>query len=106
MGIRIYKALLNGKETMDSYTVWFKPTRKAARDGAIINAWCCNIIGDEVWGYWDDYPANTRVHLDVNLGKRMRLENVPRPIVEWAKRKQKVFENACKTGNWDKWNAS
>lgn len=104
MNIRIYKALLNGKETIDSYTVWFKPTKKAIENGAHINAWHCNVIGDKVWGYWGDYSATTRVHLDVKLGKRMGLDKVPKPIRKWAERKQRIFDKACESGDWTEWN--
>ena len=105
METRIYKRLLNRKETIASFTVWFKPTKKAAQDGAIINAYCCNIDPyGRVCGYWEDYPPNTRVRADIRLGKRQKLADVPKQIAEWAKRKTKIFSEACKTGNWDKWN--
>lgn len=104
MKARIYKALLDGKETIDSYTIWLKPTKKAANDGAIINAYCCNVIGDEVWGYWGDYPAHTRIGLDIKLGKRLKDAQVPKPILRRARKLERVFYKACATGNWDRWN--
>lgn len=105
MMIRIYKMLLNGKETIDSYTVWFKPTKKAVRNGAHINAFCCNVIGSEVWGYWDDYDSNTRIGLDVKLGKRQKINDVPEPIREWAESKMKIWKHACDSNNWHEWNS-
>lgn len=104
MEIRIYKDLLNGKETIDTYTIWFKPTKKAAKNGALINALCCNIIGNRVYGYWLDFPANTRIGLDIYLGKRQKLTNVPKIIARHAEHLNKIWNEACKTGNWDKWN--
>lgn len=104
MKARIYKMLLNGKECMDSYTVWFKPTKKAAANGAHINARHCNVIGDEIWGYWGDYPYDTKIGLDIRLGKRMKDEQVPKPLLNYARRMEKLFNDACVTGNWDKWN--
>lgn len=104
MKLRIYKQLLNGKETIDTYTIWFKPTKKAAQNGAIINAFCCNVIDGKVEGYWEDYPANTRVHLDIRVGRYQKPENVPTPIMKWAKCRIKIFAKACKTDDWRKWN--
>lgn len=105
MEVRIYKALLNGKETIDSYTIWLKPTKKAAARGAIINALCCNAIGEQVYGYWDCYSNDTRIGLDVNLGKRMKLDNVPSVIRRHAEYLTKNFHEACVTDNWDEWNS-
>lgn len=105
METRIYKRLLNGKETIDSFTIWFKPTKQATQDGAITNAYCCNIDPyGRVCGYWEDYAATTRVNTDVRLGKRQKLQEVPQQLAAWAKRKTEIFAEACKTGNWEKWN--
>ena len=57
-----------------------------------------------MWGYWGDYPANTRIGVDINLGKRMKEDEVPKPILELAKKYDKIFYEACETGDWDKWN--
>lgn len=105
MEARIYKALLNGKETPDSYTIWLRPTKQAARRGVTISAYCCNVIGGQVWGYWLDFDSNTRIGLDVNLGKRQKLDAVPTAIRRHAARLEKVWNKACITDNWDAWNA-
>lgn len=105
MKARIYKALLNGKETMDSYTIWLKPTKIAvARDNACIAALCCNVIGEKVWGYWENYSPNTRVGLDVSLGKRQKLDSVPTAIRKHAQYLERIWNEACETGDWSRWN--
>ena len=97
METRIYKRLLNRKETIDSFTVWFKPTKKAAQDGAIINAYCCNIDPyGRVCGYWEDYPPNTRVRADIRLGKRQKLADVPKQRIHPKPAKPATGTNGMK----------
>lgn len=73
--------------------------------------WCnhqcsmCNVVDNQVWGYWLDFAPNTQIGLDIKLGKRQKLNNVPPIIRRHAERLIKIWNKACVTNNWDKWNA-
>lgn len=104
MKVRIYKRMLNGCETIDSYSIVFKlPKRLENEPDLIGNFYACNVYNERLVGSWHDLPKGAIINKTYHLGKRQRLEDVPEIMRKWALERQIIWDECCESGNWDKW---
>lgn len=104
MKVRIYKSLLNGCETIDSYSIVFKlPKRLECEPDLVGNFYACNVYNGRLVGSWHDLPKGTIINKTFRLGKRQRLEDVPKIMCKWALEREALWNECCTSDNWDKW---
>ena len=104
MQARLYRAAGEARDFVDGYTLVFPypkwyilETRNSAN--------CCflgcspSINGTMIRCCWDE----GHFHL-LNLGRKVRIETMPEPFQQEVQRMQTLWDEVCKTHNFDRWN--
>ena len=106
MKVRIYKATGEYANSIDAWTVLFKLPKLLVNNPNLCHSmWYGNVLSDgTLQGYWDELPKTAVLGVNYSLGKRIKIEDAPEPIRTFALRKDKIWNEACNTGGWDKWN--
>lgn len=105
MKVRIYKATGRFENAEDAWTILFKLPKCMLGNEHLSHAmFCGKPIEDRMYGYWDELPKTARLGIDYFLGKRIPIEDAPQVVREFAEHKEKIWNKACNTGNWEEWN--
>jgi len=106
MKARLYRATGEARNYVDGYTLYFPYPKwyreelpyysigcflgcSPARDGTMIR---CN---------WDEMDEK---YTFKGLGRKVKIESMPEPFQKEVARMQALWDEACKTRNFDRWN--
>lgn len=103
--VRIYRAVGSKKNYADAYTIVFLyPKRIAEREQSRGSMYCCNVNPyGQAEGYWDDIPRWAVIGRNFHLGKKLKREEVPAEILEFADKRKPLWDRAVTEDNAKAW---
>ena len=106
MKARLYRATGEGRNYIDGYTLYFPYPKWYRKEMTYFSrgTWlACSPANDGslyrcYWGEMDEK------YTFAGLGRKVKIESMPKPFQKEVARMQALWDEACKTRNFNRWN--